>query len=179
MTRSFTLSFLAMALISTALSAQAPAMGPDPCGAGPLGRGPGFPPPMEERGGPGPIDRKPEPGRPPMLRFLNLTPTQDQAVKAILAKRRPEQLSRNKVLDAKGAALMAGLEDPVLSEAQLRALQAAESEARLQVVLAQRAAFLEIHAVLSPDQQAKALRLGLKQRKEREARLELEAERGN
>ena len=77
------------------------------------------------------------------------------------------------------AALMAGLEDPVLSEAQLRALQAAESEARLQVVLEQRAAFLEIHAVLSPDQQAKALRLGLKQRKEREARLELEAERGN
>jgi len=179
MTRSSRPRFLATLLVGVALSAQAPAMGPDPCGPGPDGRGPGFPRPMEGRVGPGPMDRKPEPGRPPMLRFLNLTPAQEQAVQAILDKRRPEQQSRRRVLDAKGAALMAGLEDPALSEAQLRALQSAESEARLQVVLEQRAAFLEIHAVLSPDQQAKALRLGLKQRKEREARLELEAERGN
>ena len=114
-----------------------------------------------------------------MLRFLNLTPAQEQAVQAILDKRRPEQQSRRRVLDAKGAALMAGLEDPGLPEIQLRALQAAESEARLQVVLEQRAAFLEINAILTPDQQAKALRLSLKLRKEREARLELEAERGN
>jgi hypothetical protein len=107
---------------------------------------------------------------PPVLRFLNLTDPQKQAIKGILDQHRPVRTALHQALAVKAMALRNGQEDPSLSEAQLRAIQAAESAARLQVVLEERAAFLEIHAVLSRDQQARAERLRLKHQKACEAR---------
>jgi hypothetical protein len=113
-----------------------------------------------------------------VLRFLNLTDSQKQAIKAILDQHRPARTALRHALAAKTMALWEGSEDPSLSEAQLRTLQATESAARLQAVLEDRATFLEIHAVLSKDQQAKADRLRLKHQKEREAHQAFLAEAG-
>jgi Spy/CpxP family protein refolding chaperone len=121
---------------------------------------------------------RPGPGPLGLLRFLDLTEAQDKAVKAVLDRHRPIQAGRMRALADRESALRQGLEDPALSEAQIRGLQAAESEARLQAVLEERAAFLEIRAILSGEQQAKALRLRQKLEKEREARLDLMAETG-
>jgi hypothetical protein len=120
----------------------------------------------------------PGPGPLGLLRFLDLTETQQKAVRTILDRRRPVQAARMREVAERESALRQGLEDPALSEAQIRGLQAAESEARLQAVLEERAAFLEVHAVLSGDQQAKAQRLSRKLEREREARLDLMAETG-
>jgi hypothetical protein len=114
-----------------------------------------------------------------VLRFLNLTVAQKQAIKGILDQHRPVRTALRQALGAKAMALREGSEDPSLSEAQLRALQATESAALLQVVLEDRAAFLEIHAVLSRDQQARADRLRLKRQKEREAHQAFLAEAGS
>jgi Spy/CpxP family protein refolding chaperone len=108
-----------------------------------------------------------------MPSFLNLTAAQEKSVKAIRERHMTVQVGRHRALDAKEAALREGLEDPGLSDAQLRALLAAESEAKLQAVLEERAVFLETYAVLSPEQQAMALRLRQKLQKEREAHREV------
>jgi hypothetical protein len=111
-----------------------------------------------------------------MLRFLALSDPQQQAVRAIQEKHRPAQQALRRVLDARSLSLKQGVEDPALGETQLRALQAAESEARLQLVLEQRAECLERHAILTKDQQAKAERMRLALQKEREAHLAFQAE---
>ena len=159
-------------ILTAALAAgahQAPPGGP--CDGGRPG-----PPPMSGPGMGEPM-RRPEPG-PSMLRFLDLTAPQKQAVKAILDKRRPASTALHRTMVAKAMALRDGHEDPALAEPQLRALQAAESEARLQLLLDERAEFLEIHALLTPDQQAKAGRLRRARRQEREARQAIMAETG-
>jgi Spy/CpxP family protein refolding chaperone len=160
-----------------AAAAQAPPGGPGwapGCAALPPGPPPGF-----ETGRPGPMRPGPEdPQGPPVLRFLNLTDSQKQAIKAILDQHRPVRTALRQALAAKTMALREGSEDPSLSEAQLRALQATESAARLQAVLEDRAAFLEVHAVLSREQQAKADRLRLKHQKEQEAHQAFLAEAG-
>ena len=113
-----------------------------------------------------------------MLRFLDLTAPQKQAVKAILDQRRPARTALHRAMLAKAMALRDGQEDPALAEARLRALQAAESEARLQLLLDERAEFLEVHALLTREQQAKAERLRLARRQERAARQAIMAETG-
>lgn len=105
-----------------------------------------------------------------MLRLLNLTGSQKQAIKGILDRHRPVRAALGQAFAAKARALRDGQEDPSLSEAQLRAILMSESASRLQMVLEDRAAFLEIHAVLSKDQQARAERLRLKHQTACEAR---------
>jgi len=172
------LAALILIISLTAAAAQAPPGGPDwapGCAAMP-----GGPPPGSEKGRPGPMRPGPEDSQgPPVLRFLNLTVAQKQAIKGILDQHRPVRTALRQALGAKAMALREGSEDPSLSEAQLRALQATESAALLQVVLEDRAAFLEIHAVLSKDQQARADRLRLKRQKEREAHQAFLAEAGS
>jgi Spy/CpxP family protein refolding chaperone len=115
---------------------------------------------------------------PSLLKFLNLEPAQEKAVQAILDQHRASQSLRRRALADREAALRGGMEDPALSEAQIRALLAAETEARLQVVLEERAAFLDINRVLTADQQTKAARLRQKLEREREARMDLMEEEG-
>lgn len=135
---------------------------------------------MFEPGRPGPMHHgpRPDPQGPPVLRFLNLTAPQERSIAGILDQHRPALGALRRALASRAMALREGQEDPSLSEAQLRALLTAESAARLQVVLEERAATLEIHAVLSKDQQAKAERLRLSRQKEREARQAFLAEAG-
>ena len=169
--------FLAALGVGMALAAQAPPDGP----CGPAGQGPAWPPPQaSDRGtpGPGPAARGGRPEGPPMLRFLALTGEQQKAVKAVLDRHRPALMARRKALADQDAALGASQEDPASSQAQLRALLAADSAARVDLVLEQRAVFLEIHALLTPEQQAKAERLRLKEQNERTARRELMEEIG-
>ncbi len=158
-------------ILTAALAAGATQAPPDgPCD----GRRPG-PPPMA---GPGMGEPMRRPDGPPMLGFLGLTEPQKQAVKAIMDKRRPARSALHRDLEAKAMALMDAREDPALAEARLRALQAAESEARLRLLLDERAEFMEVRAVLTADQQAKAERLRLARRQEREARASIQAEAG-
>ena len=170
-------SLMAALMVAAALAAQAPSTGADPSTLPPPGacHFQGCPPPMPmghgpQRGGMAPLGG-PMPG--PMggaaltLRFLALTAAQNKAVKDILDKHRPAMADQHKALGAKAAALREAIEDPAASEAQVRGLAAAENAARLQVALEQRAVVLEIQAVLTPDQQAKAGRLRRKLQKER------------
>jgi len=158
------LKVLAALALGATLAAQAPPDGP---GAGPC------PPPMAGRGLPGP-----RPSGPPWLRLLSLTPAQEQAVKAIEDRHRAAAAGRRQAVGARAAELRDALEDPAAGEAQLRTLHAAESEARFQAALEERAAILEIHAVLTREQQAKAQRLRQKLQKEREAHREVMEEAG-
>jgi len=145
--------------------------GPMPCaGGGPVGpmgpMGPGF----MGRGGPGgEKGAMPGPMMAPMFHFLKLSAEQKQSMAAVLAKHQPAMRAKHQALAAKGKALRDGMDNPALSEAQLRTLAAAESEARLQCLLEGRASFLEMHALLSKDQQAKAERLRITRQKEQEA----------
>ncbi|MDR3669756.1 MAG: hypothetical protein P4L36_02870 [Holophaga sp.] len=113
-----------------------------------------------------------------MFRFLGLTAVQEKAVQAVQEKHRPVLMAGHRLLGERAAALRDGLENPALSESQLRALLTAENEARLQLALEQRASFQESFALLSAGQQAKAVRLGQKRQKEREARRDVMEEEG-
>jgi Spy/CpxP family protein refolding chaperone len=158
---------MAAMMITAALSAQAPAPGTEPpaalapgachgqgqAGLPPMGRGP-------QHSGMGPMGGG-------ALRFLDRTAAQNKAVRDILDKHKPAMTDQHRILGAKAAALRDALEDPAASEAQLRSLAAVENSARLQMVLEQRAVFLAIQGVLTPDQQAKAERLRKKMQKER------------
>jgi Spy/CpxP family protein refolding chaperone len=112
------------------------------------------------------------------MAFLAITPVQDKAMQTIQEQHRLALAGKRKALGEKAAALRHGMEDPALSEAQVRALAGAVAEARLQLVLEERATFLEIQGVLTAEQKAKAQRLRVKLDKEREAHKELMAEMG-
>jgi Spy/CpxP family protein refolding chaperone len=109
----------------------------------------------------------------PWLAMLNLTEAQQKAVQGIRDQHKPALEARHKAAMAKAGALHDALEEPATTEAQLRALNAAESEARLQVLLEERSALQEINGVLTRDQQAKALKLRQLMQKEREIRREI------
>ena len=185
---------LAVLLVPAALSAQTPPPGPDGAfppaitqagrsGAGGPWQGPqGFPGgpgapfgPQGPQGGPG---AKGGPQGLPLMAFLAITPVQDKAMRTIQEQHRMAQADKRKALGDKAAALRRGLEDPALTEAQVRALAGAAAEARLQVVLEERATFMELQGVLTPEQKAKAQRLRVKLDREREAHEELMAEMG-
>lgn len=109
----------------------------------------------------------PGPGFP--FKALGLSPDQEKAVHAAMDKGRAGEKALHKAAAAKEEALRAALEDPATPEAQLRALNAAASDARFQALLGHRALLLEINAILTPDQQAKAKRIRDAQRREIEA----------
>ena len=163
------MTLITLALLGGTLAAQAPEPMPGP---GPEGRhrpGPGGP----DQGGPGPMGRPGAMGHggPGLaLRALGLTPDQEKAARAVMDKHRPADQARRKAADQCEEALHAALEDPTATDAQLRALHAAASSARFQSLLEHRAELLERHALLTPDQQAKARRIRENQNREREAR---------
>jgi Spy/CpxP family protein refolding chaperone len=147
------------------------ALGAQALPEGPGGKA-GMPPAPGGRVHPGPMAPA------PWLHMLNLTEAQDKQVQAIQEQHRPAREARRKAAMARAAALRDALEDPGASEAQIRALHAAESEARLQERLEERALLLEVNGVLTREQQAKAQRLRQIMQKEREARRELREEAG-
>ena len=171
---------MAALTVTAALSAQAPTesspIPPCVCHA----QEPGLPPgPGAPRGGHvpmgGPMDG---PAGMASVRFLDLSPAQARAVKELMDKHKPAMMERHKALMAKENALREAVEDPASSEAQLRTLAGVASAARLQVVLEQRAVVLELQALLTPEQQAKAERLRRKLQKERMAHEEVMEEIG-
>lgn len=138
-------TFLIFALLGASLIAQAP------------------PPP------PPPLEAPHRPGGEFNLRFLDLSPDQEKAVKNLLRQRRAGAQALHQAAADQEEAFHAALEDPAASEAQLRALHASASEARLKAALDHRALLLEVHALLTPEQRAKARRVMANQRREREA----------
>jgi Spy/CpxP family protein refolding chaperone len=99
-----------------------------------------------------------QPPPPPfgMLRDLDLTEGQRQSIQAIFEKHRAAHTGGQQALEAKEQGLMDAMAEPASTEAQLRELHAATNEARLTLLLEERATLLEIQALLSPAQQAKA-----------------------
>ena len=154
-------------------------------------QGPGFPPPDPQGASAGPLAAQvpPRPCRPaagamrpagPLAPFqaLDLSPDQNQAVQGVLERRRAAGKGLRQSVEGKEDALRAALEDPATPEARLRALHAEASAARLQDLLEQRALVLELDAVLTPDQRAKAARIRAFRQKEREAHRALLEEMG-
>ena len=152
-------TLLTFALLGASLLAQAP------------------PPPPDAMRGPGPEGPHHRGGE-FNLKFLGLSPDQDKAVKALLDQHRAVAQALHKAAAGQEEALHAAMEDPATSEPQLRALHAAASEARLKALLDHRALLLDLQALLTPEQRAKARRVMANQRREREARQALQEDLG-
>ncbi|BDU72043.1 Spy/CpxP family protein refolding chaperone [Mesoterricola silvestris] len=138
-------TFLTLALAG-GLCAQQP---PPPCPPGAEGMG------------------RPGPGLP--LEALGLTPDQMKACRAVLA-RRPKAPRAGREAEE---ALRAAVEDPATTAPQLRALHAAAAEARLQELLDRHAQAVDLDAILTPEQRAKARRIRENLRREQEAGMAL------
>jgi Spy/CpxP family protein refolding chaperone len=91
-----------------------------------------------------------------MLKDLDLSEAQWQSIHAIFEKHRGAHFAKQQTLESKEKILMTALAEPATTEAQLKDLHAAASDARLAVLLEGRTMMLEIQAVLNPEQQAKA-----------------------
>jgi Spy/CpxP family protein refolding chaperone len=119
---------------------------------------------------PGPQEgmRRPD-GSFALLKALGLSPDQEAAVRAVLEKRRASGRAAHRAAEAKEDALRQASEDPAATEAQLRALHAAASEARFQALLEHRTMALAIDAILTPEQRAKARRIREGMNRERDA----------
>jgi len=140
--------------------------------------GPGRPGPEGmRRPGPAPEGMR-RPGPEAMFRALGLAKDQEAAIHAALGRRRPAEQARHQAAAEKEEALRAALEEPATTETQLRTLHAAASEARLQALLEHRGLLLELNALLTPEQQAKARRIRENQRREAEAHRAVEADLG-
>jgi Spy/CpxP family protein refolding chaperone len=101
------------------------------------------------------------PGPPPFgeLRALDLTEAQQLAIHAIMEKHRDAHMTREKALRTQEKALMDAMTDPTSTDAQLRTLHTAASEARFTLLMDERATMLEIQTILTPAQQARAKEL--------------------
>lgn len=99
-----------------------------------------------------------QPPPPPFgqLKELDLTEAQKQSIRNILDGHRTASTTRRQALEARDRVVRDAMAETDTTEAQLRDLHGAASEARLAMLLEERAVWLEIQAVLSPAQQAKA-----------------------
>ena len=152
-------TLITFALLGASLAAQEP---PPP------------PMPMHAPGPEGPHRR----GGEFNFKFLGLSPDQEKAVKALLEQRRHGAQALHKAAADHEEALHAAMEDPATTEPQLRALHASASEARLKAILEHRALLLDLQALLTPEQRAKAKRVMANQRREREAHRDLQEDLG-
>ena len=109
------------------------------------------------------------PGPDRIFKALSLSPGQEQAVHSAMDKHRAMAMVRFRALAAQEEALHAALEEPSTPEAQLQDLIRADREARRQVEADHRSLAVELNALLTPEQQAKARRIRASQRQEREA----------
>jgi Spy/CpxP family protein refolding chaperone len=102
---------------------------------------------------PGP-DRASRPER--IARALQLTDAQKAGIQGIRAKHRPDLILRRDAVQHARINLRTALQDAATPEPRLRALYDKAATARFDLILAQRSVRLEIQAVLSPEQRAKA-----------------------
>jgi Spy/CpxP family protein refolding chaperone len=87
---------------------------------------------------------------------LGLSPDQEKAIHALLDKHRQAGHARHTVAADREEALQAALSDPGATPSQIRALGAQVHEARMEEALDRHALVVEIQALLTPAQQAKA-----------------------
>jgi Spy/CpxP family protein refolding chaperone len=105
---------------------------------------------------PGP-DRGPRPER--IARALDLTEAQKSSIQGIRAKHRPDLILRRDAVQHARIDLRTALRDAATPEPRLRALYDKAAAARFDLILAQRSVRLEVLALLSPEQRAKAATL--------------------
>jgi Spy/CpxP family protein refolding chaperone len=91
-----------------------------------------------------------------MGRVLNLTDAQKASIRTIRDKYRTDLVLRRDAVKHARIDLRTALQDPTTPEARLRALYDKAANARFDAILAQRALRLEVRAVLTPEQQARA-----------------------
>jgi Spy/CpxP family protein refolding chaperone len=102
------------------------------------------------------------PGPEGLLADLNLTPDQDKAIHALMDKHHAADKAKRRAAEDADDAFRQALEDPAVSDPQLKPLHDAASEAHFQMFLEHRALRREIDAVLTPDQRARARRRPLR-----------------
>jgi Spy/CpxP family protein refolding chaperone len=105
---------------------------------------------------PGPVDN---PRAERMGRHLQLTETQKASILAIRDKHRSDLVQRRDAVRHAQIDLRSALQDPSTPEARLRALYDKASAARFDMILARRSVRMEVQAVLTPEQRAKAMAL--------------------
>ena len=91
-----------------------------------------------------------------MAKILDLSPEQQTQAKAIHEKHQAALKTDREAMRAQSKAFHAAMQDPKASEAQLRQAFDQMNAARFQSMLESRAMRLEMRAILTPDQQAKA-----------------------
>jgi Spy/CpxP family protein refolding chaperone len=117
----------------------------------------------------------PAPGPAPQARAamtLGLTPEQQAQRKTILGKYRDGARANHEAARAQSRAFRAAMQDPKISEAQLRQAFDRMNAARFQGMLQRRTMRQELRAVLTPDQQVKADAIRAQFREHRRARME-------
>jgi len=105
---------------------------------------------------PGP-DRGSRPER--IAQALQLTEAQKTSIQGIRAKHRPDLILRRDAVQHARIDLRTALQDTAIPEARLRVLYDKAAAARFDLLLAQRSLRLEVQAVLSPEQRAKAIEM--------------------
>ena len=105
---------------------------------------------------PGP-DRGSRPER--IARALQLTEVQKTSIQGIRAKHHPDLVLRRDAVQHARIDLRTALQDAATPEPRLRALYDKAAAARFDLILARRSIRLEVGAVLSPEQRAKAAEL--------------------
>jgi Spy/CpxP family protein refolding chaperone len=107
--------------------------------------------PLAAQSGP---DRGSRPER--IARALQLTEVQKTSILGIRARHRPDLVLRRDAVKHARIDLRTALQDAAAPETRLRALYDKAAATRFDLILAQRAVRLEVQAVLSPEQRAKA-----------------------
>ena len=105
---------------------------------------------------PGP-DRASRPER--IAQALQLTEVQKASIQGIRTKHQPDLILRRDAVKHARIDLRTALQDAATPESRLRALYDKAAATRFDMILAQRSVRLEVQAVLSPEQRAKAAEL--------------------
>jgi protein CpxP len=107
--------------------------------------------PLAAQSGPDPSPRAERIGR-----RLQLTEAQKASIRTIRDKHRADLVQRRDAVQHAWIDLRSALQDTSTPEPRLRALYDRASAARFDLILARRSARMEVQAVLTPEQRAKA-----------------------
>ena len=99
-------------------------------------------------------------------RRLQLTEAQKASILAIRDKHRPDLVQRRDAVQHARIDLQSALQDPSTPEPRLRALYDKASAARFDMILARRSLRMEVQAILTPEQRAKAAEMRDRARRE-------------
>ena len=114
--------------------------------------------PLAAQPGPDP-DSRPDSRPERIAQALQLTEVQKASIQGIRAKHHPDLILRRDAVQHARIDLRTALQDAGAPEPRLRALYDKSAAARFDLILAQRSVRLEVQAVLSPEQRAKATEL--------------------